>query len=71
VKQLKCYMAMLDASQGYMLYQLLMHFGDTPFIAFKITMNAQERKDQLDELVDEADSLKRAMDARVNNDVLL
>lgn len=63
VKQLRCYMAMLDSSEGYILYQLLMHFGDTPFKAFKITMNAQERKDQLDKLVEEADSLKIAMEA--------
>jgi hypothetical protein len=40
-----------------------MHFGDTPFKAFKIVMNAQERKDQRDKLVKEVNSLKRAMEA--------
>ena len=64
VQQLKYYMAMLNASQGYLLYQLLMHFGNTPFKAFRITMNAQERKNQLDKLVKEASSLKIAMEAR-------
>lgn len=64
VQQLKYYMAMLNASQGYILYQLLMHFGNTPFRSFKITMSAQERKNQLDKLVEEADSLKRALEAR-------
>jgi CRISPR/Cas system-associated exonuclease Cas4 (RecB family) len=64
VQQLKYYIAMLNASQGYIIYQLLMHFGNAPFKTFKIAMTAQERKDQLDKLVDEADSLKRAMDAR-------
>lgn len=64
VQQLKYYMAMLNASQGYMLYQLLMHFGNTPFRAFKITMNSQERKYQLDKLVKEATSLKTALQAR-------
>lgn len=64
VQQLKYYMAMLNASQGYMLYQLLMHFGNTPFRAFKITMNTQERKYQLDKLVKEAASLKKALVAR-------
>jgi hypothetical protein len=64
VQQLKYYMAMLNAGEGYILYQLLMHFGNTPFKAFKITMSAKERKEQLDKLVDEADSLKRAMKAR-------
>jgi CRISPR/Cas system-associated exonuclease Cas4 (RecB family) len=64
VQQLKYYMAILGASQGYMLYQLLVHFGDTPFKAFRITMNEKERKEQLDKLVEEADSLKKAKEAR-------
>lgn len=38
--------------------------GNTPFKAFKITMNAQERNDQLNKLLEEANSLKRAMEAR-------
>jgi CRISPR/Cas system-associated exonuclease Cas4 (RecB family) len=63
VEQLKYYMAMLDAPEGYMLYQLLMHFGNTPFKTFQILMNAQERKDQRDKLVKEVNSLKRAMEA--------
>jgi CRISPR/Cas system-associated exonuclease Cas4 (RecB family) len=63
VQQLKYYMAMLDVPQGYMLYQLLMHFGNTPFKAFKITMNAQERKNQRDKLVKEVNSLKRAIES--------
>lgn len=61
VEQLKYYMAMLDALQGYMLYQLLMHFGEKPFKAFRITMNAQQRQAQLKKLVTEINSLKRAM----------
>jgi CRISPR/Cas system-associated exonuclease Cas4 (RecB family) len=56
-------MAMLDVPQGYMLYQLLMHFGNTPFKAFKITMNTQERKNQRDKLVKEVNSLKRAIES--------
>jgi CRISPR/Cas system-associated exonuclease Cas4 (RecB family) len=63
-QQLKWYMAMLGASEGYIMYQKLMHFGNAPFKTFKITMTEQERKEQLDKLVDEADSLKRAMEAR-------
>jgi hypothetical protein len=63
VDQLKYYMAMIEARQGIVLYQLLMHFGNTPFKAFPITMNAQERKDQRDKLVKEVNSLKRAMEA--------
>ena len=63
VEQLKYYMAMLDTPQGYMLYQLLLHFGDTPFKAFKITMGRRERNDQRNKLVREINSLKRAMEA--------
>jgi hypothetical protein len=63
VEQLKYYIAMLGASQGIVLYQLLMHFGNTPFRTFHILMNAQQRKDQRDKLVKEVSSLKRAMEA--------
>jgi CRISPR/Cas system-associated exonuclease Cas4 (RecB family) len=64
LQQLKYYMAMLGSGEGYMIYQCLLHFGNAPFKAFKITMSAKERKEQLDKLVDEADSLKRALEAR-------
>ena len=64
VQQLKYYISILGASQGYMLYQLLMHFGNRPFRTFKITMTVQERKDQLDKLVKEATSLRRALEKR-------
>jgi hypothetical protein len=63
VEQLKYYIAMLGASQGIVLYQLLMHFGNTPFRTFHILMNPQQRKDQRDKLVKEVNSLKRAMEA--------
>jgi hypothetical protein len=56
-------MSMLESSEGYMIYQLLMHFGETPLKSFRILMNAQERKDQRDKLVKEVNSLKRAMEA--------
>ncbi len=62
VEQLKYYMAMLEASEGYLLYQLLMHFGEKPFKAFRIILNAQERKNQREKLVTEINSLKRAME---------
>jgi hypothetical protein len=64
VEQLKYYMSILNASEGYMLYQCLLHFGETPFKTFKITMNAQERINQRIKLVEEVDSLKRAKEAR-------
>lgn len=63
VEQLKYYMSILGAEEGYMIYQLLMHFEETPFKAFRITMNANERKEQRDKLVREINSLKKAMEA--------
>ena len=64
VEQLRYYISLLPgAQQGYLIYQLLMHFGDTPFKAFRITMNAQQRKDQRNKLVKEINSLKRAIEA--------
>lgn len=63
VEQLRYYMSLLESAEGYMIYQLLMHFGNTPFKTFRILMNAQERKDQRDKLVKEVNSLKRAMEA--------
>lgn len=63
VEQLKYYMSILESDEGYLIYQLMMHFGETPFKYFKITMNAQERKDQRDKLVREIGSLKRAIES--------
>jgi hypothetical protein len=40
-----------------------MHFGETPFKAFRIMLNAQEREGQRDKLVNEVNSLKIAMQA--------
>jgi CRISPR/Cas system-associated exonuclease Cas4 (RecB family) len=64
VEQLKYYMSILGAEEGYMIYQLLMHFDKTPFKSFRITMNAEERKEQREKLVREISSLKRAMEIR-------
>ena len=55
---------MLGAEEGYMIYQLLMHFEETPFKVFRITMNTEERKEQREKLVKEINSLKRAMEER-------
>jgi hypothetical protein len=63
VEQLKYYISILDAGQGYLIYQLLMHFGQTPFKTFRILMNTQQRQAQRDKLVREINSLRRAMEA--------
>jgi CRISPR/Cas system-associated exonuclease Cas4 (RecB family) len=64
LQQLRWYMAILGSSRGILMYQCLLHFGNAPFKAFIITMNAKERKSQLDKLVEEATSLQRALEAK-------
>lgn len=54
-------MAMQAASTGYMIYQCLMHFGDSPWKTFKVTMTEQERQIQLEKLVREITSLQNAI----------
>jgi CRISPR/Cas system-associated exonuclease Cas4 (RecB family) len=61
IQQLKYYMSMLDAPHGYLMYQCLLHFGDTPFKIFKISMDEQERSNQRKKLVYEVDSLRAAL----------
>jgi PD-(D/E)XK nuclease superfamily len=64
VEQLRYYMSMLGAEEGYVIYQQLLHFGETPLKYFRESMNAQQRQAQLDKLVEEVKSLKRAMEAK-------
>jgi hypothetical protein len=41
-----------------------MHFENMPWRIFRITMTAQERRDQLTKLIEEIGSLKKARQAR-------
>jgi hypothetical protein len=63
-EQLRYYMAMQDSSNGRMIYQCIMHFGDKPWREFKVTMTEQQRKGQLEKLVKEITSLQNAMKAK-------
>lgn len=63
-EQLRYYMAMQGASTGYMIYQCLLHFGDSPWKAFKVTMTEQERQTRLEKLVREITSLQNAIKAK-------
>ncbi|MDQ6863015.1 MAG: Dna2/Cas4 domain-containing protein [Thermoproteota archaeon] len=63
-EQLRYYMAMQNSPIGYMIYQCIMHFGDSPWREFKVTMTEQQRKDQLEKLVREMTSLQNAMKAK-------
>lgn len=47
VEQIKSYMAILGASKGIILYQLLLHFEETPFVSFEVTMTPRDREVQL------------------------
>lgn len=47
VDQLKNYMAVTTADKGIILYQLLLHFDETPFVEFEIKMDKKERSAQL------------------------
>ena len=60
-EQLRYYMAMQGSPIGYMIYQCIMHFGDSPWKRFKVIMTEQQRKDQLEKLVREITSLQNAM----------
>lgn len=46
VQQLKCYMAMTDSKQGYILYLLMNNFDEPLFMEFPITMTDKEIADQ-------------------------
>lgn len=63
-EQLRYYMAMQGASTGYMVYQCLMHFESSPFRQFRVTMNEQQRVEQLEKLVKETRSLQNARKAK-------
>jgi hypothetical protein len=63
-EQLRYYMAMLNSSVGYLVYQCLMHFGNDPWRQFKVIMTEQQRKQQLDKLVTEIRSLQNAITAK-------
>jgi CRISPR/Cas system-associated exonuclease Cas4 (RecB family) len=63
-EQLRYYMAMQGASTGYMLYQCLLHFGSSPFRLFPVTMDEQQRVEQLEKLVKETRSFQNARQAK-------
>lgn len=64
VDQLKYYMAMLDADNGKLFYQCLMHFDDHPFFEFEITMDKDERVAKLELMKALGDVYKRNLDAK-------
>lgn len=44
LEQIKNYMTMVDSDTGYLLYQFLMHFDETPFAEFEVHMTKEERE---------------------------
>ena len=63
VEQIKSYMAILGADNGFILYQLLLHFDETPFVVFPITMTARQREIQLQYIDSDIERFK----ASINN----
>ena len=59
-EQLEYYQAILNAPEGVILYQLLINFGDNPWVEFPSTMTETERKEQLKKLEREAESFYKA-----------
>ena len=64
IDQLKYYMALTDASKGYIIYQLLMNFEDYPFKIFEITMSKGERIELLRKMVKDAIEVQKGIDSK-------
>lgn len=54
VDQVQSYMAMVNSKKGIILYQLLMHFEDKPFVEFEIEMKDKELEKKRKDLIDKA-----------------
>ena len=61
VTQLKIYMALMDSSKGYLIYQLLMNFEDNPFTIFEVVLSKEERIEILKWLTIEAITYMNAL----------
>ena len=61
IEQLKCYMAMLNADKGYLLYQFLMNFEDKPFGEFEVNMTKEEREAQLLKMEKQGENFELAL----------
>lgn len=61
IAQLKCYMAILDCDYGLLLYQLLLHKDEKPFVEYVIRSTRRERSKILKMLSDRSDMLKKAL----------
>lgn len=64
VEQLKSYMAILGSKKGIILYQLLLHFEDKPFVEFEVIMTDEEIKEKLQELTIAAALYKSAVETK-------
>ena len=62
VEQLKMYMALTDASTGYIIYQLLLDYDNFPFRIFEVHMTKEERNEMLENMVTDAFHLQMNID---------
>jgi CRISPR/Cas system-associated exonuclease Cas4 (RecB family) len=61
-EQLKMYMTLTDADKGFIVYQLLLDYSDSPFRVFEITMSKEERQEMLENMVTDAFHLQMNLD---------
>ena len=59
--QLKSYMAILDVEYGLLLYQLLLHRDNKPFVEYSIYCDKEERSQILGILSERSDLLQKAL----------
>lgn len=59
--QLKCYMAILDCDYGILLYQMLLHRNEEPFVEYKVRADRKERSKILKTLSERSDLLQQAL----------
>jgi CRISPR/Cas system-associated exonuclease Cas4 (RecB family) len=62
VEQLQMYMALMDSSVGYIIYQLLLDFDNFPFRIFEVHMTKEEREKMLERMTNDAFHLQMNLD---------
>lgn len=62
--QLESYMSILGSDRGIILYQLLLHFDDKPFVEFEHTMTKEQRLIKINKLHTDADLLKKGIEEK-------
>ena len=62
LSQLEAYMSIMGSDKGIILYQLLLHFDDKPFVEFEHRMTKEQRLIKINKLHADADLLKKGVE---------